>query len=50
MAGNSITILYIKRVGIVGEAGTVISGKLKHLPLLIACVVELEEYPTEDGL
>ena len=40
---HAIVILYIKRVGIIGEVGAIIDGILRHLPLFVACTVVEEE-------
>ena len=47
--GKSITIPHIKRVHIVREVGVVISGKLRYVPLLIACTVETARFLREVG-
>jgi len=46
---KSITIPHIKRVRIVREVGVVISGKLRHVPLLIACIGEAARVLREVG-
>jgi len=44
IVGNTIVILYIERVVIIGEVGTIIDGILRHFPLFAACAVVVTEY------